>query len=39
LNIYPGYRDELKRASQNNLTHEDIRILFELLGVSIPEGF
>lgn len=37
LNIYPTYYDELIQAYQNNVTQDDIRFLFELLGVSIPD--
>ncbi len=39
LNISPSFLDELTRAYQNNVTQEDIRILFELLGVAVPENF
>lgn len=38
LNIYPSYLDELIQAHQNNVSQEDIRFLFELLGVSIPDS-
>jgi len=39
LNIYPNYADELTDAYRNNVTDEDIRILFELLNVEKPKVF
>lgn len=39
LNIYPDYREEVSMAYNNNVTEEDIRILFEILNVTKPEVF
>lgn len=39
LNISPNFFEELTKAYQNNVSQEDIRILFELLCVAIPENF
>lgn len=39
LRIAPDYIEELTTANLNNVTHEDIRQLFEILNVEIPETF
>lgn len=37
LNILPNYIEEVENAKMNNVTYDDVQLLFEVLGKPIPQ--